>query len=236
MRKIFFLAFLAVGMIANAQTSTTTDTEEIKNNSGIDLGKGKDDNDHVTMHFSIGMNIPTDAPDGLDFAPGRSWEFNWTIAQYDYTPKNWNTTFSAGAGFDFREYTIRGHKTGFFKAGNLVGIGTCDPAYDDFSSSIYNVSVGMPLLVKQKFSKNFAISLGAQLNWNYYARIHNHVEQGDDEMDVSTKKIGQRPFTVDVLGIVHFSGIGIYCKYSPMSVLKKDRGPEFKSFAVGIYF
>ena len=69
------------------------------------------------------------------------------------------------------------------------------------------------------------------------SHLHNNVEQDEYEADEYTKKIGQRPFTVDVLGIVHLSkGFGIYCKYSPMSVLKKDRGPEFKSLAVGFYF
>ena len=94
----------------------------------------------------------------------------------------------------------------------------------------------MPLLIKQRFSKSFAISLGAQLNWNFYSRIHNYGEQGDNEVDTYTKKIGQRPITVDVLGILHFGKLGVYCKYSPMSVLKKDRGVEFKSFAAGFYF
>jgi hypothetical protein len=60
---------------------------------------------------------------------------------------------------------------------------------------------------------------------------------GDHEVDDLTKKIGERPITVDILGIVHVAkGFGVYCKYSPMSVLKKDKGPDFKSLAVGFYF
>ena len=106
---------------------------------------------------------------------------------------------------------------------------------DDLSSNIHTTSLSMPLLIKQRFSKSFAVSVGAQLNWNYYARIHTSYEQGDDDFDRYTKKIGQRPFTVDVLGIVHLGDLGIYCKYSPMSVLKKDRGPKFQSLSFGIY-
>ncbi len=95
----------------------------------------------------------------------------------------------------------------------------------------------MPLLVKQRFGKNFAISLGAQLNWYCYARLHNDYRIDDEEFEVGTKDIGHRPITVDVLGIIHLAnGFGIYCKYSPMSVMKKDRGPEFKSISVGFYF
>ncbi len=107
---------------------------------------------------------------------------------------------------------------------------------DDFSSNIQTSSLNIPLLIKQRFSKSFAISLGAQLNWNYYARIHNYYTVDDRDYDEYVRKVGQRPITVDVLGILHFGRIGVYCKYSPMSVLKKDRGVEFKSFAAGIYF
>jgi hypothetical protein len=56
------------------------------------------------------------------------------------------------------------------------------------------------------------------------------------ETDIYTSNIGQRPFTVDILGIVHVWELGFYCKYSPMSVLKKDRGVEFQSLAFGLYF
>ena len=69
-----------------------------------------------------------------------------------------------------------------------------------------------------------------------FACTNNYYEQGDCETDEYVKKIGQRPITVDVLGMLHFGDFAVYCKYSPMSVLKKDRGVDFKSLAVGIYF
>ena len=252
MKKLLLMAFLTVGLTANAEennenvvlndvntaTFAAIDDDVITDDGGVKIAKGKDDDDRWSMHLAVGVNIPTGAPDGVEFAPFRSWEFNWTIVQYDYTPKNSKTTLSAGLGFNWRAYTLKGHKNGFQKIGDVVGfVPDMGAALDDFSSNIHTTSLNMPLLIKQRFGKNFAISLGAQLNWNYYARIHNYYEQGDDESDIYTKKIGERPFTVDVLGIIHFSkGFGVYCKYSPMSVLKKDKGPDFKSLAVGFYF
>ena len=238
MKKLLLLAFLAVGMTANAETLVTNDDDVITDDGGVKIAKGMDEDDRWSMHFAVGVDIPTGAPDGVKFAPFRSWEFNWTVVQYDYTPKNCKTTFSAGLGLNWRTYTLSGHKNGFEKVNDVVAyVPDMGTAFDEFSSNIHTTAINMPLLVKQRFGKSFAISLGAQLNWNYYARIYNHYEQGDKDTDLYTKKIGQRPFTVDVLGIVHFSkGFGVYCKYSPMSVLKKDRGLEFKSFAVGFYF
>ena len=235
MKKLLLMAFLAIGMTANAETRVTNDDDN-KFNQGINLGKGKDDNSRWTMHLQIGVDIPTGAPDGVDFAPFRSWEFNWTVLQYDYTPKNMKTTFSAGLGLDWRNYTLSGHNKMFAKLGDVVRVGSATPEMENLSSSIHTMALSMPLLVKQRFSKNFAISLGAQLNWNVRGLINNDFDQGDDRCDIDTKKIGERPFTVDMLGIVHIWEIGLYCKYSPMSVLKQDRGPEFQSLAVGVYF
>lgn len=236
MKKLFLMVFLAVGMTANAETMMISADDENDNKGGIDLGKGKDENSHWTMHFNVGVDVPTGAPDGMKFAPFRSWELGWTVGQYDYTPNHSKTTLSAGLGFNWRSYTLSGHDKMFGKVNDLVVMGTPLINTDDLSSNIHTVSLNMPLLVRQQFGKNFGISLGAQLNWNYYGRIHNSYSDGDDDVSVYTRKIGQRPFTVDVMGIVHLGDLGIYCKYSPMSVLKSDRGPEFKSLAFGIYF
>lgn len=234
MKKLFLMAFLAFGMTANAETIVNNDGEETSK-SLLDLGEGKDENDRWSMHFMVGVNVPTGAPDGMKFAPFRSWEFNWTILQYDYTPGAGKTTLSAGVGFNWRRYTLKGHDKMFVKVDDWLMTSTPDVKNDDLSSNIHTTSLSFPLLVRQRFHKNFAVSLGAQLNWNYWGRIHTDYEDGDNDIDVNTKSIGQRPFTVDVLGIIDFGKIGIYCKYSPMSVLKKTRGPEFQSLAFGIY-
>lgn len=232
MKKLLFMAFLAAGMTANAETFVDNDDDDSKD--GIEFSKDEDDS--WSMHVQLGVDIPTGAPDGVDFAPFRSWEFQWTLLQYGYTPKNTKTTFSVGLGFNWRNYTLSGHDKMFSKVSDVTLVTPSASTMHDLSSSIHTTSLSMPLLVKQRFNKNFAISLGGQLNYNFYGRIINDYEHGDDDVNISTKKIGERPITVDLLGIVHVWQLGIYCKYSPMSVLKKDRGPKFKSLAVGLYF
>ena len=215
---------------------------DTSNDGGVKLGQGADEDDHWTMHFAVGVDIPV-STDGLDFAPFRSWDINFTVVQYDWTPKNSKTTLSAGLGLNWRNYTLSGHDKMFDKLSintsndEVVTVHNRPGEYSELSSRVHTVGLSMPLLVKQRFGKHFAISLGAQLNWNYYARLNNEYEIGDHEIEDLTKKIGQRPITVDILGIVHVAkGLGIYCKYSPMSVFKKDKGPDFKSLSVGFYF
>ena len=235
MKKVLLLAFLAVGMTAYAQ-EVDEKTVEIKyvevNDGGIKL----DEDNNWKMHLYVGVDIPVSAPDGVDFAPFRSWEIGLTVAQYEYTLKNSKTTLCAGIGVDWRNYTLSGHDKVFAKVNDVVGVYDRKGDMSELASRISTCSLSLPLLVKQSFSKKYAVSLGAQLNWNFYNRVNNYYEEGDNEIDVQTKKIGERPITVDVLGMLHFGDFAVYCKYSPMSVLKKDKGPDFKSLAVGFYF
>lgn len=241
MKKLLLFVMLAVGMTAYAQDMDVKYVDT-SNDGGVKLGQGADEDDHWTMHFAVGVDIPVNT-DGLDFAPFRSWDINFTVVQYDWTPKNSKTTLSAGLGLNWRNYTLSGHDKMFDKLSintsndEVVTVHNRPGEYSELSSRVHTVGLSMPLLVKQRFGKHFAISLGAQLNWNYYARLNNEYEIGDHEIEDLTKKIGQRPITVDILGIVHVAkGLGIYCKYSPMSVFKKDKGPDFKSLSVGFYF
>ena len=235
MKKIFFMAFIAFAMNANAQESndveaTNTDTPE---NYTYELSNSED---NWTTHGFIGVNIPTNESDGFDFAPFRSWEFDITFVQYDYSPNNKNTTLSAGFGFGYRFYTLSGHDNMFYKDNGVLKVTKREGEMSDLSARINTLNFNIPMLVKQRFAKNFAVSLGAMINWNFWNRATNRYEIGDEEFDISTKNIGFRPFTVDLLGILHFDeDFGVYFKYTPMSSFKKDRGPEFKALTIGLY-
>ena len=110
MKKLLLMALMAVAMTANAEDKNeilVANDDEVTNEGGIKLTKD-DDNDNWSMHFALGVNIPQKA-EGHSFAPFRSWELNWTVLQYDYTPKKSKTTLSAGLGFNWRTYTLSGH-------------------------------------------------------------------------------------------------------------------------------
>lgn len=97
-------------------------------------------------------------------------------------------------------------------------------------------SINLPLLFTQSIGKKFSVTLGPVVNFNVYGALNNRFEQGDDDYDITTHDIDYRPVTVDILGVIDYDGFGVYCKYAPMTVFKKDRGPEFKSLTFGLYF
>lgn len=233
MKKFFVLAFLAVAMTAYAGERTDSD-----NSGGIELSKKNDDKcGKWHMHFALGVNVPTGAPKGVDFAPFRSWNINWTVAQYEYTPKGASQTYSVGIGMEWRNYALSDKDKAFQKAGDVTLITDVDKL-NGRTSLVHTWNVNIPLLFRQKLGSDFAFTVGAQVNINAYGRLTNRWEDKnlDSDYDVSTKKIGQKPVTIDILGMVHFKDWALYCKYSPMDVFKKDRGPEFKSLSFGVYF
>lgn len=235
MKKLMTMALLALCMTANANPMTEDEDNATKNGVVLDEKSNHD----WTMHFAVGVNIPVDATNGYEFAPFRSWEFAWTVAQYDYHPKGASQTYSVGLGLNWRSYGLKDKDRLMMvkdPATDVIGLGIFPNNADNRSSNIHTAAITMPLLFNQRICKDFSLSVGAQLNWNVYGTLGNHYALGDDEIDVTTKDIKYRPFTVDVMAIAHIHGIGIYGKYSPMSVLKKNAGPEFKSVAVGIYF
>ena len=114
-------------------------------------------------------------------------------------------------------------------------LGTFDDDMESRYSRLRTWGISLPLLFTQRIGKNFSFSLGPVMNLNLFGRINTGYKIGDDKTSISTKNIGYRPFTVDVMGVFNIYGVGVYCKYSPMSVMKKDRGPQFKSVTVGLY-
>ena len=235
MKKIFFMAFIAFAMNANAQESSDVEATDTDTTETYTYEIADSENDW-SIHGMIGVNIPTNVPDGFDFAPFRSWEFDLTFSQYDYSPNNKKTTLSAGIGFGYRFYTLSGHDNMLYKDNGVIKVTKRAGEMANLSAHINTLNFNIPLLVQQRFAKNFAVSLGAMVNWNFWNRINNDYEIGDEEFDISTKNIGFRSVTVDILGVLHFADdFGVYVKYSPMSAFKKDRGPEFKALTIGLY-
>ena len=223
MNKLLMMVLLAVSMTAFAQESK----------KDITYKDGK--NDDWTMQLGVGVNLVTGAPGEYEFAPFKSWDIQWTLIQYNYTPKGAKQTYSIGLGLNWRNYGLKDNNTAFVKVNDVVGLGTFPANASSKYSSVRTLGIIIPILFTQDLGKDFSFSVGPVVNFNAWGWVNRDYDLGDDNYDVSTRKIGQRPVTVDIMGIIDYDGLGIYCKYSPMSVFKKDSGPEFRSITLGLY-
>lgn len=248
MRKLMMmmaLAFCVNGYAVELNDSVPSipqddDVAVSKGNENL-LSYGKEDADgwkthSFSMHLAAGFTSPTNVPSGMSFAPFRSWEFQWTVFQYDLRPKNSWQTYSVGVGLNWRNYVLSTDKM-FAKVADEVVLTDWDPKWSSKRSNIHVLSISVPFLFNQKFDRkgHFRFSLGPVVNFNVSANLNNSWEEGDNEMEVQTKHIGQRPVTVDFMGIFHVYGVGLYFKYSPNNVLRSGRGPQFRSLSFGLY-
>ena len=216
-------------------TSVPLDKSEMKKRKKTD-----DDDDEPSnwdFDFLVGLGVPTNVPDGMSFNPLRSKE--WAVGlRYVYTPKKALQSYSVGLWFDWRAYGLSTDKMFVKGEGKVIGLGEYPEKAGSKRSSIDVLSLSVPLLFTHRFGHQGKVrmTLGPVVNFNVRGRINNSYEIGDDEIEVSTKDIEYRPITVDLMGAVSYCNIGLYVKYSPMSVLKKDKGPDFHSLTFGFMF
>lgn len=198
----------------------------------------KVDIDNECWDFDLGFGLPiaTNVPSGMSFAPFKSYE--WILGfRYKYTPQDALQTYSVGLWCNWRQYTLDTNMMFGKNANNVIDLYDYPTNASDKRSSIYVFGLSVPFLFTQKFGhkSHFKFTLGPVVNFNLYGRIHNKYSLGDDNIEIKTKGIEYRPVTVDIMGMFQYKGIGLYCKYSPMSVLKKDMGPDFRSISVGVF-
>ena len=192
---------------------------------------------YADLDLGIGVNTPLSTSEGYGFATFRSWELFFG-PRICYTPKNALQTYSFGLWIDMKNYGL-GTKMQMRTDGNhVVGLYDYPVGTDKGSSSINIFSLSVPLLFTQKLGRQskWSFTLGPVVNFNVRGRLNNYYEIGDDEVDVSIKNLKYKVVTIDLMASVCYRHLSFYCKYAPMDVFKKDKGPEFKSLTFGLYF
>ena len=203
------------------------------------LRKKKDEKE--TTYFEgdlgVGIGVPTNAPEGYGFAAFKSGEIFLGL-RYCYTPKNALQTYSVGLWFDWRQYGLSTNKMFVKDQYNVVSLENYPEKASSRSSKINIFSLSVPFMFTQKFGQKSKckLMLGPVVNFNVYGRINNSYEMGDVETSDRIKGLEYRPVTIDLMAAFQYKGIGAYFKYSPMSVLKTDKGPQFRSLTFGLYF
>ena len=212
------------------------------------IKKVAEDDDKWVVDFGYGWNAPTNMPSGHGFAVFRSQEI-FVGLRYCYTPKGKTQTYSTGLWCNWRTYELpHAGKGMMYKTDNdVVAFGNFNDKYSDTESHIRIFSLSVPFLFTQKFGKKSksSFSIGPVVNFNLRGRINNEYTDGDTDVETSTKGFDYQVVTVDFMGILKSGGIGVYFKYSPMSVLKKKEttvngtvieNPQFKALSFGLFF
>ncbi len=151
----------------------------------------------------------------------------------------WQSSFSFGFGLNWRIYSMtRATSFAAYPDGNVFLSGWMD-GINPKKSRLNTFSLQFPVLYKlatpaKLWGGRLSFTAGAVLNWNTYAGITNSWQDADF-IDCSAHygSLHQRHFTCDILGKVNIGEIGLYIRYSPMSIFSKANGPEMCPLMVG---
>ncbi len=191
--------------------------------------------DCLDFDVALGWNVMTGKPDGMKSKFFGSREFIVGL-RYEYTPKKALQSYSVGLWAKWSRYAL--DKKSFTKLDNgVVALGDFPDQASSTGSSINIFSLSVPFFFTQKFGHkcDWSLTLGPVVNFNLRGRVNNQYEIGDNDFDINTKGIEYRPITVDLMGMITYKKVSIFCKYSPMTVFKKDMGPEFHALSLGVF-
>ena len=198
---------------------------------------GKPSKWETSIHANIGVSTMLGAPDGYDFKLWPSLEIGFTWLA-DWHPYGRHNVWSVGLGVNFSNYSMKDDKY-WVKNNDVMGLVPYANGMEDTQTSLYNFSIGIPLMYTHYFDKRqkWGITLGGIFNLNTGAHAERRYTLDGEDYEVTTKIIGLRPITIDAIGIVHIPSFPeIYCKYTPMKYFKNDRGPEMNRISFGLYF
>lgn len=148
-----------------------------------------------------------------------------------------------GFGFDWRNYKITTPDYRFSDFGTHIGTEQYPEGVDPVNSRLKIFTLQFPVLLRQEMPFRFlghrqSLTAGVSLNYNSHGSMLTRWRDAEGHMiRTSTKHIGQRRFSYDIIGAIGLSeDFGIYVRYSPLSVLRGREQPSFHSFSTGLIF
>lgn len=178
-----------------------------------------------------GAVIPTDASDGLS----TGWEIgiNQIIGGY-WEPKAHCTRFSIGIGMGYSQVNVR-HGSYPLRDGDRLTINPIEEPVISGSGRIRSMIVTVPLLMRQPLVGRFSLMLGGIARFNTYTTAISRITASDNiNHSYTFKGLNQRPLTIDLMGGLGWTNcLGVYVRYSPMSVWRNAYGPKHHAVSVG---
>lgn len=230
-------------------TKTTTTTAEVKESltlekSKIEYGgssynflfswkKRKRLHSHWTG-FGIGfLNYNNDIPNG-DIKMSKS--LNYTLNLFDFNKQigNTNWLFVSGIGSEWSNY----HFDNNAALAKKDGIAIFEPAPNGINYKTNKLTVHyltIPLLLEYQVS-NFHISGGVVGFVKFYSR--SHVKYYDEHekkiQETKGRDLNIRPIDMKFRLQVGIDDVSVYGYYSPFSMFDKGKGPDLKTYTIGL--
>lgn len=182
-------------------------------------------------NFYVGATNAVNKPAGMK----GGWEIGVDnfLGLFWYTGKN-APILSVGAGCGYRSANF-GNGYMLDQDGKVLVLVPKGGNIGSASSRLHLFRVTFPLMVTQYFCKGFGVRAGGILNLNAYASATTKIKQDHKTTKQKFTSLEQRFATVDVMGSIIFChDLGIYVRWSPMTLFEKRWGPQFNVLSFGV--
>ncbi len=188
--------------------------------------------DMIIGGLSFGKNFAFGQTPPMDITTGKSWEISWMYIVGIKISRGGNS-FTTGIGMNWRNYKLTGPYQ-FSKADGHIDTLPYPEGTEGEWSRLKVTTLSIPLLYSRQIWKKLYFTAGGIVNFATHSSIKSRFTSQGREITTSQNGIYPRPVTVDVYGAVTVCCVGWYVRYSPMDVIRDNRGPKFTSLSTGI--
>ena len=177
------------------------------------------------------------AIDDIPLRSGKSFEINLNLLQNAFPiSSRYKWAIVTGFGIRWTRYHLKGNH--YFE--EIDDYTHLLSASDErrFKSSILGITtLNLPLLIEwQNRNGNLFFSAGVECSFKTASssRIHYINENNKKQKEKVDSGMNLRPVTMDVLVQAGSNDIGVFARYSPISIFEKDKGLELYPLSIGV--
>ena len=179
--------------------------------------------------------------DDFSFRSSKSSEFSFNMFEKTFPLSN-RYRWAAVTGFGMRwtRYHVKGNYH-FEEIDDYTELVKAPEGIKYKNSKLGITTINIPLLIEwQNYNGNLFFSagiVGSVKTWSY-SRIEFYDDNDTKHKKKHKEKVDQgmtlRPLTMDFLAQAGTRGIGVYARYSPISIFEKNKGPELYPLSFGM--
>lgn len=248
---VLVLALLTSSLYAQEKDTTQVQFNNMTitfNNNDEDSDEEEDQDIHLWRGLEFGVTgyFMDDAfginndPDNsfMELNYGRSFTFNWNIAEYSVPIGTEKFRFTTGLGFRFGRYAFKNTNTTLrFDDNEVYPTVDSTKTFDkNFMNTTYlNAPFMLSIIPGNDFEKSFHFSVGAIVNYRLGSRIKQVYElDGQKRKDINRGHYHLSPFLLDATARIGVGDFQLFANYSLTPLFEKNKGPEYFPFSVGV--
>ena len=231
--------------VSNSPALDSLDIDRLENNlfAGLpfeNLKQKKHPAKHYKKHYFTGLrNVYFGWNFGYDGNAGIKNCFEAGVANIvgpAWRPFGSRVELSTGIGFGAKRFLTDNGLT-FTKSGDRLCLTPVDENTKVKSAhwDIFNADIPLTICLETGRRNNFTLGLSLLTNLNFYSRVTTELEVDGVTSKEKIKGLQQQLITPDIIAFAGMTnGFGLYVKWSPVPVMDKKYGPEFKTWSIGL--